>query len=348
LTALQVNIPSQDFGKTAEFSVTRPLLENVCINSTSDLVGADWLQEKLEHQRAFNRQTAAVLAHRGYREEAGKLSDCGAVLRSDICGTCHDTSGKVTVGQVYLNHCHQYRLCPICAGLQRRGEIDFLNKCAELINKRPIAGYRWRKIILTIKTDGKYLEAVDKATGGFKKIWRSLLKHKYSAIYKNGEFGSVNGNFHDHLVAYIPFIAQSELSEVWEKATGSGVVWIEKINNEQELKEAINEQAKYITKFGDASPEMIVDIWEALSSAVNDKGKKRSVRLSACYGMFRRNVLEKRLEVEAPKKGRAAEKTEKPDLGICLCCGDRNWIAIYPPPEEHTRILDKIPERRFP
>ncbi len=280
-------------------------------NGEESLDALQWRVEALSKDRAVNAPMVVLLRERGFESQAERLEKCGEVVGRYVCKDCGHT-GETQVNRYF---CNQPLLCVICARKERYESVRETLDQVEKILERGRYGYSLKMITLTKKTDGRYAEAVDVVLKARGQIWKNLLGGR--AIKDAGmkaiiEFGSKKGNVHTHCLYYGPYIAQKDISEAWERYTGdSSVVDIRR--RKEAVEKIVKESIKYITKFGDASPQRRLEYWLAI------RRKKR--RMS--YGLFRKDVLSKRLgyKYESPVR----EPLFDPDFTPCPNCGGLHW-----------------------
>lgn len=171
--------------------------------------------------------------------------------------------------------------------------------------------YRWRMITLPIAT-GKHeniranvllkRKAVEKLVTSLAQLHAALLRSPSTAAIRAIEFGQKDGNVHAHMLYFGPYMSKEEIKNDWFDRTGSYVVdirqaKIKNLDDHEEIRDAVSEITKYITKMDDETPpEAILTYVEAL------KGKQRTQR----YGLFRKLY-------ERP------EKVRKEVLGVRKC-----------------------------
>ena len=297
--------------------------ENINPNSTplpsTSPLEPPWLAGKLRADQATNDATAAALrdagridqAQRLQYEVAGHVVRCGDKMGVHRCGDC---GSEVKVERY---RCNQARLCPICARMESKRIETYLIDAARKIQTRPVYGYSWKLITLTIKTDGDYRGAVETACKAFSGLWRNYLGgrcRKNTGAYRSLEFGPKSGNVHIHVLYYGPYLPQAELSEKWEQYSGSSVVDIRR--RDGDVENLVGECSKYITKFDEVEPERRVEYWQAL------KHKRRGMP----YGLFRADVLSKWIGCKYVKP--EPEPSFDIDVDLCPNCGSNTFLYI--------------------
>ena len=279
-----------------------------------------WQQDQDKQAQAYNANTANLLRQKGLRNIAERLESCGTVFGYWACR--HDG----TPGRMVKSFCGQDRLCPTCARIRRRRLIDEILQCAGRINSKPVAGFSWRTFTLPVKTDRNYRAAAKTALNAFSKLWRQGLfkggAGQPVACLLHLENGPQTGNVHLHGLHYGPYVAQSELSVAWSKLTGSSVVDVRAAVRsegkdvvgevaEHQLRQAIAESVKYLTKFSECSNERLVELWES----------NKGLKLFRRYGLFRTDVLNRWVPVAL------VYVESEPEL-VCAVCGRSHWAYV--------------------
>lgn len=133
--------------------------------------------------------------------------------------------------------CNSY-FCPECAEKKRKAIIERFEKFRHKDS--------WRFLTLTLRNTGtNTAENLKKFSGYFNNFMTTIRKKnpgiKYLSVIEIGK----SGNVHAHILIN-RYLQQTQVSGLWEKASGSYIVHIEKVYNAQSCKQYIS---KYISKF---------------------------------------------------------------------------------------------------
>jgi len=122
------------------------------------------------------------------------------------------------------------RFCPRCAPRQFARLIEKYEPVLRAVSAHKKAGFRIREITLTTRNTGSLTSAqIKKFNLDVKKTLKSLMHgvDGWGAIWCD-EVGFNNTNLHAHILLYGPYVAQSQLAEVWNEISGHEVVYITK------------------------------------------------------------------------------------------------------------------------
>ena len=296
--------------RKAKMSETVPLLDIVQTKRQNALPARQKqsLNNRDLSDREYNQDTAKLLRRMLYVKKAARLQSCGEVTYNKKCKNDGYVAGTIK------NLCGEARICPTCARIRRQEVIADVSERMKIINNKPVMGFRWRLLTLTIKTEGCYREAAEMALKGFSRLWRGCLKGGRSlptAAVIHLENAPKTGNVHLHGLYYGPYLTQYELSRRWLKITGSFVVHISDVRD-ADLRRATGEILKYMTKFAEVDNEQLVKLWQA----------NKDLKLFRRFGLFRKDCLEK----WSGEKVKDVEK-EKEDP-ICPECGGRDYEKV--------------------
>lgn len=153
------------------------------------------------------------------------------------------------------------KLCPSCARRKSaRMRAGWENAAVRLPRQH---GYGWKLVTLTL---AKMDMASDYKRGvkAFQKLSRNWARrHPGCGGFRCFEVGS-DGNVHLHVLAYLPFVAQKEISDEWLALTGdSKIVDIRAVKGG--VRGGLREVCKYITKLSlDRDVTELVDIYAVM------------------------------------------------------------------------------------
>lgn len=266
------------------------------------------LDERDLIDRAYNQVTADLLLRGEHKEKAVRLKGCGEAFYSKKCRNDGFIAGSVK------SFCGENRLCPTCARIRRQEILADISGLIKVINNRPVMGFRWRLLTLTIKTEGRYREAAETALKGFSQLWRGYLKGGRglpTAAVVHLENAPQTGNVHLHGLFYGPYLNHFELSRRWAKITGSFIVHVKDVRG-RDLRRAAGEVLKYMTKFTEVSNEKLVELWRA----------NRRLKLLRRYGLLRKDCL------EAWSGEAIVASTKEIKEPICPICGCQDYDYI--------------------
>ena len=296
---------------TVDVALLEPSLDTVQKTQQTaieDRLLLKWQIEDLKRGIDRNAVFTPYLREKGFPKEAKRLQICGTVLGHWDCGGCGEPR------KLAQTFCNMPKICPICARIERQKMIKEINLYLQAIQSKPVHGHRLRHLVLPIKTSGcdekSLREAVERIWTAWRKLWRNDLIAPGAGAKVFVEVGSKHGNVHLHGLFYGKWIAQSYLSELWEKYTGdSSVVYVTQGDK------SVAEVVKYVTKGlihvdgedNDKLNELVFNSWRAFYKI----NRRRS------YGVFRKPCLEQWLNrpVILPKREEPIES-----LGECPAC----------------------------
>jgi hypothetical protein len=173
-------------------------------------------------------------------------------------------------------------ICPYCSKIRGyKNQVKYkevINYLSD--NKKLLYGYSFKFITLTYKKydNTGFIDRIKTSQKDIKNFYRRL-KYQYSGVGMIASMEiSPNYLLHYHIIAYIPFIDQKELSDLWLDITGdSSIVYIKRIEN---LDETFQEVLKYATKLNKKLLNNDNDLLVMIQGAL--KGSRRIL----VYGIF--------------------------------------------------------------
>lgn len=281
-------------------------------------------QEQLRAARyaSWRAEVSSRLNDAGRWSESVNFAWCGSMLGNFQVQVCDNDVTHEARAIPFT--CH-LRYCPDC---ERRHQAELVVKYTPVLKaiseQDDRAGWSLKKIVLTTpyaldapNAAEQYADAWDmferwqqitmqyllrhELTDGEKRRGRVDYKqHGYGSLV-SAEFGENGRKLHFHLAAYMPFLEKHKSSELWQEATGgeAEITWIARIDYHA-VEDAVREQVKYVTKFQELPPELVVKLADVLDGA-------RRVRT---YGTVR-----------------AAEKIEK-EPHVCSVCSSKLAIML--------------------
>lgn len=234
-------------------------------------------------------------------EVADRLNDAKRWSESNNFRHCGDFAGgfQVLVCEHDLQHgvkaipftCH-LRYCPDC---EKRHSAELVAKYVPILKdiaeRDERATWSLKKIVLTTP----YSLYSETAAADFETAWEAferwqqlmlkfLLKHELTDDEKRRdrvdyklhdygslvscEFGGKGRKLHFHLLAYMPWLDKFKSSELWQEASGgeASITYIAQVQY-HDVDDQVREQVKYITKFTELPPELVLKLADVLDGA---------------------------------------------------------------------------------
>jgi hypothetical protein len=290
----------------------------------------EWLEAgEVDRYLRWRDLVRAELVRRDLHSAAARWSMCGDPMPL-YCGSGHVKWGAYRC---------ELPICPDCARTAAGELADRWLHSALQVKRRN--GYRWRHVMLSIRvgstqpqlgpdfelSDDAAVESLKSDYGRLLRSW-GKLRARWRRRFGDGIAGLASRevgrgmNAHVHVLAYLPYIAQADLSQEWFEITGdSSVVWIREVEDGKGrtwskasghqkaavLRAAVSEACKYVTKIRARDPEQLVTIYEAT------RGTPRGRPWGALHGRL------------LPKRVREC---------ACPVCGSTMWFT-----DESIRFL---------
>lgn len=226
-------------------------------------------------------ETAAQLGQLGPKEAAALAA------RLAVCGTHLTFRDYYTVGQVKLTRacfCKKHTVCQLCAVRRSARFIEkTLPKLEHLIADSPVPLYP-HLIVFTVKNGPDLAERVRHLESAWQTLRaRNKNRRDYPDTTLRGVVGGIlsmevtnTGNgWHPHLnVLLLSCRASFDWATVkaeWESITGDSKV-VNFSEDAYELAATLAETVKYITKFGDLSPEQLWEVHRVFAGRKTIRG----------------------------------------------------------------------------
>lgn len=271
---------------------------------TSNIKSKRWRQSVVRHLRLA-----------GCEKVAHAFENCGIAHKVDYCRKDIEHEPRV------LNFTCHNRACPECEHresvrklrrylepLQRLHELGIpthrlvaltLTTPFHLLNMTPeLFKAAWDMVKLFLQTVFlEYYSQLEALTAAEKRRCRVSLRSHFLGALVASEFGGKNHHLHFHFIMYAPYLDQEWISEIWQWCTcgAAQVVYIEQIHG-HDIIGAVQEVAKYVTKFTELPPDYVPHLLKVL------KGSRRFSSYGWLYA----------LKSENPQK-----------LGCPVCGGER-------------------------
>lgn len=229
---------------------------------------------------------------------ANRLSDAGRWSESVNFRDCGKLFGNFQVLVCDADVTHQARALPFTCHLRYCPDCERRNQARQVAKYTPILkdiaeqsdrpGWSLKKIELTTS----YSLLASNAAELFASAWmdferwqqltfKFLLAHELTQaeirrdrvdLKQHGvgslvsaEFGETGLKLHFHILAYMPWLDKNKSSELWMEATGGQayITYIRQIDY-HDVEDAVREQVKYVTKFNQLSPQLVLKLADVL------------------------------------------------------------------------------------
>lgn len=234
-------------------------------------------------------------------EVADRLNDANRWSESINFRECGSLFGNFQVLVCENNPAHEARALPFtchlryCPDCERRHSAELVAKYVPILKdiseKSDRSTWSLKKIVLSTP----YSLHADSAAGDFAAGWEAFERwqqlmlqhllgsemtpaekrrgrieyaaHGYGSLV-SAEFGETGRKLHFHILAYMPFLDKRKSSELWLEASGgeAEITWIGRINY-HDVDDQVKEQVKYVTKFQELSPALVVKLADVLDGA---------------------------------------------------------------------------------
>lgn len=173
-----------------------------------------------------------------------------------VNGSLHVCSADHTHDAMLFSATCDLRICPDCARRQSARLVARYLPALLQARQSPTRKHRLRHIVLTRDIALTSELAAAELNNGFSSI-RNLFDRMLGKDWTStggyiatAEFGSSGFKLHYHVVAYVPYMDQAEMSEIWEELTTSKICFIRQIaGTEEKIVSEVQEILKYVTKF---------------------------------------------------------------------------------------------------
>lgn len=278
------------------------------------------LQLQRERYKQWRENVAGLLNDASRWSESINFRECGQLWGNFQVIACESDPSHDVRALPFT--CH-LRYCPDC---ERRHQAEMVAKYTPILKdiseQSDRAGWSLKKIVLSTPYALEAPNAVELYAAGweaFEKwqqlVMQHLLKHELTpdeirrgeVKYKlhgygslvAAEFGEEGRKLHFHLLAWMPYLDKHKSSELWLQASGgeAEITWISRVDYHA-VEDAVREQVKYVTKFQELPPRLVVKLADVLDGS-------RRVRT---YGTVR-----------------GAEKVER-EPHVCSICSSKETI----------------------
>lgn len=286
-----------------------------------------------ERYKAWRKEVSARLNDAQRWSESVNFDQCGSLIGNFQVVVCDDDVAHEPRAVPFT--CH-LRYCPDCEKRHQATQVaKYTPILKDLSENSDRAGWSLKKIELTTP----YRLADDDAPALFQDSWdffedwlqlvcRQLLEHELTPAevrrqrvsYKAhgvgalaaAEFGEQGHKLHFHVLIYSPFIPKQLITDCWRQASGGEceINWVRKIDY-HDVEDAVREQVKYVTKFSQLDPALVVKLADVLDGA----------RRLRTYGVVR------------------GAKAPEPEPCTCASCGGK--LSIMRVREYFERIIER-------
>lgn len=248
-------------------------------------------QEQLQREqyRAWREEVADRLNTASRWSESVNFRECGQLWGNFQVIACENDPSHDVRALPFT--CH-LRYCPDC---ERRHQGEMVQKYTPILKdiseQSDRAGWSLKKIVLSTPyaleapdAAALYVEAWEAFEKWQQLVMLHLLKHELTADerrrgevkYKSHGYGSLvaaefgeNGHkLHFHVLAYMPFLDKHKSSELWLQASGGAaqITWLSRVDYHA-VEDAVREQVKYVTKFQELPPALVVKLADVLDGS---------------------------------------------------------------------------------
>lgn len=238
-------------------------------------------------------------AYKGWRVEvADRLNDASRWSESVNFRDCGSLFGNFQVLTCEADPSHEARALPFtchlryCPDCERRHSAELVAKYTPILKdiseKDERATWSLKKIVLTTP----YSLDAESAAADFQTAkeaferWQQLMmmyllkneltdgekrrgrvdyaKHGYGSLV-SCEFGGKGRKLHFHMLAYMPYLEKIKSSELWLEASDgeAQITYIARVDY-HDVDDQVREQVKYITKFQELPPALVVKLADVL------------------------------------------------------------------------------------
>lgn len=282
------------------------------------------VEQELEQERyaAWRVEVADRLNSANRWSESINFRECGHLWGNFQVLTCADDPGHQARALPFT--CH-LRYCPECEHRNQARQVAKYTGALKAIadeGSRDEQSWRLKKITITTPyrlDDPHAPELFEEAWQAFERFQQSIMQellqhemkanelhsrrlnykqHGYGALV-NAEFGETGRHLHFHITAYCPFMPKDMITRNWLMASG-GTCEVNDVRKVDyaDVEDSIRETVKYVTKFSNLPPELVVNLADVLD------GQHRM----RVYGVFR------------------GAKAEKPEPCACDVCASKLTI----------------------
>lgn len=225
----------------------------------------------------------------GRYSESLNFQDCGTLFGNFNVAICEDDPEHDVRALPFT--CH-LRYCPDCERREQARKVArYVPILKDLAENSDRAGWSLKKIDLTTpyrlddaNAAGLYQDAWDFFETWLQLLFQQLLpdemtkaeKHRQRISYSAhgvgalaaAEFGEHGHKLHFHCILYSPYVPKQMITDTWRTASAGEceVNWIRRIDY-HDVDDAVREQVKYVTKFTELAPSLVVQLADVLDGS---------------------------------------------------------------------------------
>lgn len=232
---------------------------------------------------------------------AGRLNDAGRFSESVNFEACGKLFGNFNVAVCEENPEHEARALPFTCHLRYCPDCERREQARKVAKYTPIlkdlsensdrAGWSLKKIDLTtpFRLDDPDAVELYQTAWEYFETWQQLLfqrllasemtpaerrrqrvdysKHGIGSLV-SAEFGEQGHKLHFHAILFCPYVPKQMITDLWRTASDGDceVNWVRKIEYHG-VDDAVKEQVKYVTKFNELPPSLIVKLADVLDGS---------------------------------------------------------------------------------
>jgi len=248
-------------------------------------------QEQLQRERykQWREEVASRLNDAARWSESINFRECGQLWGNFQVIACENDPSHEARALPFT--CH-LRYCPDC---ERRHQAELVVKYTPILKdiSEQSDNDHWslKKIVLSTPYALEADNAAELYQNGWEAFerWQQLMlqfllqremtpaeirrgridykQHGYGSLVA-AEFGENGRKLHFHVLAYMPFLDKHKSSELWLEASGgeAEITWISRVDYHA-VEDAVREQVKYVTKFQELPPALVVKLADVLDGS---------------------------------------------------------------------------------
>jgi hypothetical protein len=237
----------------------------------------------------WRAQVAGRLMDAGRHAESLNFQDCGTLFGNFNVAVCEADPDHDARALPFT--CH-LRYCPDCERREQARKVaKYVPILKDLTENTDRAGWSLKKIDLTTpyrlddaNAPGLYQDAWDFFETWLQLLFQQLLIDEMTPAEKRrqrisysahgvgalaaAEFGEHGHKLHFHCILYSPYVPKQMITDTWRTASGGEceVNWVRRIDY-HDVDDAVREQVKYVTKFTELPPALVVQLADVLDGS---------------------------------------------------------------------------------
>lgn len=259
------------------------------VSKDDPALSEEQIDEQAERYALWRLEVADRLNDASRWSESINFRECGKLWGNFQVLTCEADPSHECRALPFT--CH-LRYCPDC---ERRHQAELVAKYTPILKdiseQSDRVGWSLKKIVLSTPypldagdADELYQDGWEAFERWQQLMLQHLLQHEMSAgELRRGridyrahgygslvaaEFGERGRKLHFHVLAYMPYLDKHKSSELWMQASGgeASITWLSRIDYHA-VEDAVREQVKYVTKFQELPPALVVKLADVLDGS---------------------------------------------------------------------------------